>query len=71
MINEAIYVTFDFKSEYIDFFQKKGGSYKPTPEARNALEELFGRSANHAITDFEHAFGFESIDKKKLVPATT
>ncbi len=71
MLNEAIYVTFDFKSEYIDFFHKRGDHYGPTPEAKKALDDLYGKRSTSMSSDFQHAFGFESIDEQKLISATT
>ncbi len=71
MLNEAIYVTFDFKSEYIEFFHKKGDRYEPSPAAKKALKELYEKSSNSKTTDFQHVFGFKNVDEKQLVPTTT
>jgi hypothetical protein len=63
MINEAIYISFDMKNEYIDFFHERGDYYTPTQEAQAELKRLWGK--NVASYDFRPLSVLEK-DKKEL-----
>ncbi len=67
LLNEAVYVSYDVKSEYIDFFHSKGDRYKPSAEAQEALEQLYGRGSKGKSLDFSRVFDFKGVNEKRKV----
>lgn len=71
MVNEAVYVALDFKSEYIKFFHERNDILSPSPKARQALQALYeGKATDSPANGFAQAVGFESkIATQNLIPA--
>lgn len=68
MLNEAVYVAFDVKSEYIDFFHERGDRFAPTKEAENKLHELYGKPKTYN-QDLEPLMGFVGTTEGLVVAA--
>jgi hypothetical protein len=48
MLNEVVYIAYNVKSEYIDYFHKRGDRFRPTPEAAAKLYELHGKPKSYS-----------------------